>query len=152
MFAATGMGGMIRPGTPSDAPAAAAILNRWIDSRDWMPRVHTHAEVEAFYADFVFVQRLVWVVGEPVAGFMAIDDKAAVITALYIATPGRGLGRDFVELAKARHDHLSLWTFVANTGARRFYEREGFQDRRRTPGDNEEGLPDIEYEWERAHA
>ncbi|MDJ1008784.1 MAG: GNAT family N-acetyltransferase [Paracoccaceae bacterium] len=141
----------IRPGLPADAPAAAAILNAWIDDRPWMPRVHSPKEVEDFYREFVFVRRRVWVAGDPVEGFMAMDEtgETAMVTALYLARTGRGLGRAFLDLAKARHDRLELWTFVANTRARRFYEREGFREVRRTGGDNEEGLPDILFRWER---
>ncbi|MCF8469656.1 MAG: hypothetical protein K9G30_02600 [Parvibaculum sp.] len=43
---------------------------------------------------------------------------------------------------------FSLWTFQANLGARRFYERHGLNEARRTGGtENEEKLPDILYEW-----
>jgi hypothetical protein len=42
---------------------------------------------------------------------------------------------------------LRLWTFQANAGARRFYERHGFGATEFTAGDNEEGAPDIRYEW-----
>ena len=42
---------------------------------------------------------------------------------------------------------LKLWTFEANVGARRFYESHGFVATRRTAGDNEEGAPDVCYEW-----
>lgn len=142
--------GALRTGLPKDAAACAAILNDWIDTRDWMPRVHTRADVEAFYRDFVFQRRAVWVAGDPVVGFMAMDIETAMITALYVARPGRGLGKAFVDHAKAGHAHLELWTFQANDGARRFYRREGFQEVRQTEGDNEEGLPDVLLRWERA--
>ncbi len=140
----------IRPGAPGDAPACAAILNAWIDDRDWMPRVHTPEEVEAFYADFVFVERSVWVTGDPVEGFMAMDDAGGMVTALFVAVPGRGMGKRLLDHAKAGRGALELWTFVANGGARRFYAREGFREVRRTPGDNEEGLPDVLLRWEAA--
>lgn len=138
----------LRPGRPEDAAACAAILNDWIDDREWMPRKHSHEEVAAFYSDFVFVKRKVWVAGDPVQGFMAMDDAADTVTALYVATPGRGIGRALLDHAKAGRQVLELWTFVANEGARRFYAREGFREVRQTPGDNEEGLPDILLRWE----
>ncbi|WP_316650111.1 GNAT family N-acetyltransferase [Ovoidimarina sediminis] len=144
---ATGNG--VRRARPEDAARCAAILNRWIDDRDWMPRVHTEAEVEAFYHDVVFARREVWVIGDPAAGFMALDREADVVTALYVAGPGRGLGRRLLNHAKAGRATLELWTFVANKGARRFYAREGFTEIRRTEGDNEEGLPDVLLRWER---
>ena len=140
----------IRRGRPEDAPACAAILNAWIDNRDWMPRVHTRDEVAAFYADFVFANREVWVAVDPVAGFMALDAAASMVTALYISIPGKGLGRALLDHAKSGREALELWTFQANTGARAFYAREGFVEVRRTAGDNEEGLPDVLLRWERA--
>ncbi|MEM9708813.1 MAG: GNAT family N-acetyltransferase [Pseudomonadota bacterium] len=140
-------GGPIRPGRPEDALACATILNEWIDSREWMPRVHTSKEVEAFYRDFVFETRAVWVIGDPVAGFMAMDEAAGQVTALYVRMPGQGLGKALLDYAKSGRARLELWTFEANRGARRFYRREGFKEIRRTDGDNEEGLPDVLLEW-----
>lgn len=140
----------IRPGRPEDANTCADILNAWIDTRDWMPRVHSEEGVRAFYRDFVFVERQVWVVGDPVAGFLAMDQAGAMVTALYVATPGRGIGKTLLDNAKSGRDRLELWTFVANEAARRFYAREGFVEVRQTPGDNEEGLPDVLLRWEAA--
>ncbi|MEM1431779.1 MAG: GNAT family N-acetyltransferase [Pseudomonadota bacterium] len=139
----------IRAARPDDAAACAAILNAWIDVRPWMPRVHTPQEVVDFYQDFVFVRRTVFVTGEPLAGFIAIDAEGAVVTALYVATPGQGLGKALLDHAKKGRGALELWTFVANADARRFYAREGFRQIRQTPGDNEEGLPDVLLRWER---
>jgi GNAT superfamily N-acetyltransferase len=61
---------------------------------------------------------------------------------------GRGIGARLLDLAKVlRPDRLELWTFAANIGARRFYERHGFLAVDATDGDNEEGAPDVRYEW-----
>ena len=44
--------------------------------------------------------------------------------------------------------HLTLWTFQANDGARRFYAREGFREVEFTDGaGNAEKLPDVRLEW-----
>lgn len=139
-----------RPAVAEDARACAEILNNWIDDRIWMPRVHSREDVLAFYRDFVFKRRQVWVAGDPVLGFMALDPDSDMVTALYVATPGMGMGRALLNHAKTGRDSLSLWTFVANEGARRFYAREGFLEVRRTEGDNEEGLPDVLLQWERS--
>ncbi len=80
---------------------------------------------------------------------MAMDEAEGVVTALYVAVPGQGIGKAFLDFAKTGRDSLELWTFVANTDARRFYRREGFTEIRQTEGDNEEGLPDILLRWER---
>ncbi|MEM9032358.1 MAG: GNAT family N-acetyltransferase [Pseudomonadota bacterium] len=114
-----------------------------------MPRVHSRAEVDAFYAEVVFARQDVRVAGDPVLGFMALDADRSMVTALYVATPGYGIGRALLRHAKAGRDALELWTFQANGPARRFYAREGFYEIRRTEGDNEEGLPDVLLRWER---
>jgi GNAT superfamily N-acetyltransferase len=60
----------------------------------------------------------------------------------------RGLGSRLVEIAKSQYPRgLQLWTFQSNAGARRFYERLGFTAVAWTDGDNEEGAPDVRYEW-----
>ena len=141
---------IIRRAVPEDAAACAAILNDWIDSRDWMPRVHTSEEVAAFYRDFVFKKREVWVVGDPPEGYMSFDPEASEVMALYVRTPGQGVGKALLDHAKDGRAALELWTFVANEGARRFYAREGFDEIKETEGDNEEGLPDVLLRWDRA--
>ena len=59
---------VIRPATPNDAPGCAAILNAWIDETPWMPRVHSHEDVERHYREFVFQNRKVSVAGRRIAG------------------------------------------------------------------------------------
>ena len=142
----------LRPATANNAPAIAAILNDWIDETPWMPRIHTPAEVEAYFRDTVLAQQLCWVGmrGTAIAGFLALDPADTLVTSLYLAPSARGagLGKALLNRAKAEcPTGLGLWTFVANTGARRFYQREGFREVARTDGDNEEGLPDILLRW-----
>jgi len=85
---------------------------------------------------------------QEVQGFLAQD--GAEICALYLAPEacGQGGGAVLLHHAKVRAPHLTLWTFQANLGAQRFYQREGFVEMRRTDGHrNSEQLPDIEYHW-----
>lgn len=139
----------LRPARPADAPACAAILNAWIDATPWMPRVHPPDDVVRHYCEHVLPNRRVWVVGDPVRGYLGLDEAEDCITTLYVAehARGQGLGRALLDAAKEGHDTLWLWTFQANRGARRFYERNGFHEEARTDGDNEERLPDIRYRW-----
>jgi GNAT superfamily N-acetyltransferase len=139
----------IRRGTPEDAPACAAILNDWIDATTWMPRVHPHEDVERHYRDVVFPKQAVLVFGDPLQGFLALDEDRCV-TALFCKSPGSGVGTALLGQAKANSDTLWLWTFEANEGARRFYDREGFVQTEFTTGLNEEELPDLRFEWRRA--
>jgi hypothetical protein len=58
------------------------------------------------------------------------------------------IGSSLIAVAKRqRPGGLKLWTFEANSRARRFYERHGFVVTGGTDGGNEEGAPDVRYEW-----
>lgn len=142
---------MIRPARSLDAGAVGAILSEFIDTVPWMPRVHTRAEDLAHAADMIARGWVEVSCAEPeVAGFIARD--AGVIHALYLTADarGQGKGRALLDRAKAAQEALSLWTFQANTGARRFYGREGFVEVDLTDGaGNDEGLPDVRLEWRR---
>lgn len=141
----------LRPAIPDDAPVCTAILNEWIDGADWMPRIHETMDIERHYREVVLVERIaILAETDRPCGFMAIDRDEGLVTALYLASDarGRGVGATLLNEAKALlPESVSLWTFVANTGARRFYAREGFREVRRTDGDNEEGLPDVLLRW-----
>lgn len=144
---------MLRPARSFDAAACAAIVNDWIDSTPWMPRIHDAPTIAWFYREHVFRHQRVTVIerGGEVAGFLALDPTRDCVTSLYLhaAARGSGLGARLLGHAKAQTPRLSLWAFQANTGARRFYLREGFREGRRSDGENEERLPDIEFLWQR---
>ncbi|MEL6466991.1 MAG: GNAT family N-acetyltransferase [Pseudomonadota bacterium] len=145
---------ILRRARPTDAGAVGAILSGFIDRTDWMPRIHTRAE------DLSFAGHMVergWVTvaeqGGQVCAFCARN--GADVHALYVAEPaqGRGLGSDLLAGMQGMSDHLTLWTFEANTGAQRFYLRHGFVEVARTDGArNDEGLPDIRYDWHKEGA
>ncbi|MEM7523800.1 MAG: GNAT family N-acetyltransferase [Pseudomonadota bacterium] len=141
----------LRPATPVDAPVCAAILNAWIDATPWMPRVHPADDVVRHYRETVFPKRSVTVAeDEAILGYVAVDAEENEVTSLFVAEGARrrGVGRALLGAAKAeRPGGLSLWTFQANEGARRFYAREGFVESRTTEGDNEERLADVELVW-----
>ncbi len=142
----------IRSARRQEMTRCGEILNEWIDETPWMPRVHSHEDVVRYHTDFVYENRNVLVAensDKEIKGFAATSSDAFV-TGFYLARDIRkkGLGRRLVDHIKHEHPSgLSLWTFVANTKAQRFYVREGFSEKRRTDGDNEENLPDILYCW-----
>lgn len=137
----------IRPAVPGDAKTCAAIHHAWNEATSWMPKLHSLADVQRFYSEHLFVKTRVFVAGDPPRAFLSLNPEN-LITALYSAAPGQGLGKALLDHVKSLTRTLSLWTFAANVDAQRFYEREGFQATGRTDGDNEEGLPDILYRWE----
>ncbi len=111
---------------------------------------NTDAEVRAWLADVVLPTREVWVADEDgtVLALLVLDEGC--VDQLYVdpVRVGQGIGRELLALAKQRRPTgLELWTFQANAGARRFYERHGFVATDTTAGDNEERAPDIRYAW-----
>ncbi|WP_235890611.1 GNAT family N-acetyltransferase [Martelella alba] len=71
---------VLRAATIEDMAACAVILNNWIDTTEWMPRVYDHADVERHHREAVFTERAVSVVEAEgsIAGFSALADDAYV--------------------------------------------------------------------------
>lgn len=139
----------LRPAQPTDAGAVGAILSGFIDGTEWMPRIHTRAE-DLSFAGHMIAQG--WVtVAEAHARVRAFSARnGSDVHALYVddGAQGQGIGTDLLLRMQQATDHLSLWTFQANTGAQRFYLRHGFVEVERTDGArNDESLPDIRYDW-----
>jgi putative acetyltransferase len=90
-----------------------------------------------------------------ILGFLAIarsqEDDWDVLERLYVEpdAQNRGIGTALLGQAKAlRPDGFVLWVFQRNEGARRFYERHGFQLVKLTDGAaNMEREPDALYRW-----
>ena len=145
-------GPVLRVGRRVHIGPCARMLQSWLDATPWMPDLHALPETERFLAERVFREntvRVAMLAGEP-AGFVAVA-RDGFVPVLHVAAWARGLGIGGALLGWAkevRPRRLSLWCFVANLGARRFYAREGFEEARRTDGDNDERLPDILFVWE----
>lgn len=106
--------------------------------------------MRTWFKEVVLPANEVWVVeaGGGIIALLVLDDEW--IDQLYVDPDhtGQGIGAQLVAVAKQRRPAgLHLWTFEANAGARRFYERHGFVATATTAGENEEGAPDIRYEW-----
>ncbi len=134
--------------------------------------VHPLDEMRDWMRDVMFQEYDVWVaeavhtVAEPAAdslaggatsaraliGFMALR-QPDWLEHLYVdrECASQGLGARFLEVARRElsGSRIQLWTFQSNSGACRFYERQGFSAVQWTDGDNEEGAPDIRYRWVR---
>lgn len=141
----------LRPARPTDAGTVGAILSQFIDETPWMPRIHTRAE-DLHHAGVMIDRGWVTVAENTtaVAGFAARD--GADVNALYVRADYRnhGCGAALLGAMQKSQAHLTLWTFQANLGAQRFYQRHGFSEVERTDGaGNDEGLPDIRLVWKR---
>lgn len=134
---------------------AVEVAGVWIRSRaasapEIPLPVHTEDEVCTWFQDVVLPSREVWVVDDEGELVALLVLEGAWIDQLYVepASTGCGIGGMLVAFAKRQRPlSLMLWTFEANVGARRFYERHGFVVTDSTVGDSEEGAPDVRYEW-----
>jgi ribosomal protein S18 acetylase RimI-like enzyme len=82
-----------------------------------------------------------------IVGMIAFNENEINQLYIHIDYQGKGLGRKFLELAKANSNgRLTLFTFEVNHKAQRFYENNGFKIIGRGY-ENEEDLDDIKYEW-----
>ena len=161
-MAEPGLEGVLRalqPGVPklraargNDAGECAQV---YIRSREFglpeVPCIHEHSEIRRWMADEVVGRMDMWVadLDGTVVGQMVLDDDWLAHLYLDPAWMGRGVGDQFVELAKQRRpEGLQLWAFQVNSRARRFYERHGFVAAELTDGaGNEERAPDVRYQW-----
>ncbi|WP_329226819.1 GNAT family N-acetyltransferase [Streptomyces canus] len=143
---------VIRRATDSDASATADVyLRSFTAALPTVVRPRSDDEVRTYIRDVVVPSRETWVAvaEEQVVGLMVIAGD--LLSQLYLDPDwrGRGIGDQFVALAKERSPRgLSLWTFQVNKPAHRFYERHGFVEAERTDGSgNEEREPDVRYVW-----
>jgi len=132
-----------------------AVAHLWLRSRYASipaipPPVHSDDEVREWFASAVLPRQELWVieVDEGLVALLVLDNRW--LAQLYVdpELTGRGLGSRLVNLAKELHPNgLDLWTFQSNVGARRFYVQHGFAALETTDGANEEGAPDVHYQW-----
>ena len=144
----------IRAATAGDAPAVAELLLRARKAAvpAIPPLVHDDDDVRRWVRELLVPTCEVWLAVEPdadtILGVLALE--GGWVDQLYLEPThtGRGIGTALLDQAKARRpDGLELWAFASNTGARRFYERHGFEAIGATDGDKEEGAPDVRYRW-----
>jgi GNAT superfamily N-acetyltransferase len=134
----------LRRGTDRDAVAVSALyLRARKAAKAAIPMTaRTDDEVRRWIAERVVARTELWVAeddGGALVGVLVLDEDR--LEQLYVEPTliGRGIGSELIGLAKrARPEGLRLWTFEANLGAQRIYERHGFRPMERTAGDNEE--------------
>ncbi|GAB4370013.1 MAG: GNAT family N-acetyltransferase [Elainellaceae cyanobacterium] len=145
-----------RSATQSDAEAVAQV---YLSSRKefvpFAPVAHSDEAVYRWIRDILIPTNQVTVVEQDnkIIGMMALSSAEEIgwIDQLYLHPDvvGCGIGAKLIECAKAElGSPIRLYTFQANQGAARFYERHGFKAIQYGDGSgNEEKCPDILYEW-----
>jgi ribosomal protein S18 acetylase RimI-like enzyme len=143
---------MIRRARPEDADAIGETFIASLESLRFLPDLHTRDEHRHFINEIVPVDHELWVAGDEggrVVGLAAIGEST--LGHIYVLPDfhGRGFGTALLDKTKELRPHgFTLWTFPANEQACRFYERHGLRPIEYGDGSgNEEGLPDVRYEW-----
>ncbi len=145
-----------RPALPADADLIADV---YLTSRraflPYAPLAHSDADVRGWVRDHLLrtADVRVAVRGGAVVGMLVLTrgEGCGWIEQLYLhpSVTGQGIGSALVALAKETlGPPIRLYTFQANEGARRFYERHGFRAIAFGDGSgNEERCPDVLYAW-----
>lgn len=146
---------LLRPADPADAQA---ITDIFISCRElnlpFAPTPHSAEQILCWVREHLIPGGRVTVaqIGNEAVGFMATSsaDGCSWIDQMYLK-PGclhQGIGAVLMSHAlKTLALPVRLHTFQENHGARRFYERHGFQAIQFTDGQaNEERCPDVLYE------
>lgn len=142
---------VLRAARSTDAGSVGEILSEFVDTTDWIPRLHSRAQ-DIGHAGSMIARGWVTVAEQAgrVVGFAAAEGTD--LDALYVAQDarGQGIGTALLAHVQAQRDSLELWTFQANAPAQDFYLKHGFSEVTRTDGSaNDEHLPDIRYAWKR---
>jgi Acetyltransferase (GNAT) family len=140
----------IRKAQDTDADAMADIFLAARATMTYLPHLHTDEETRAFISRTVRERETFAAERNgQVVGFAALRedwlDHLYVHPSRFNSHTGTKL---FARAKLARPDGFHFWVFQQNTGARRFYERNGCALARLTDGSaNEEKLPDALYVW-----
>jgi ribosomal protein S18 acetylase RimI-like enzyme len=141
----------LRRAESTDIEPMATLLRSCYDEMTYLPKLHTPEEDLHFVRETVFPHQEVWVADDDgrLVGFAALTQDQLAHIYVDRQARDRGVGSALFRQAMARRpDGFTLWTFQANEGARRFYERHGCRVVQLTSGEgNEEKTPDVQFEW-----
>lgn len=147
---------VLRKATLADAGAIATV---YLMSRKelvaFAPLIHSDESIQQWIREELLPNEQVIIAEEDgaIIGMMSLtsDKGMGRIKQLYIlpSAVGHGIGTLMIKMAKSTlGSPIQLYTFEENIGARRFYERHGFQAIEFNDGSgNEENCPAILYEW-----
>jgi len=134
-----------RKGSLNDAARCAEILNKWIETTKWMPRLFSENELLKMIEEAISFREF-WVIGSPALAYVSFNKDFSQVVALYSDKPGKGYGKILLNKVKEGREYIQLWSHSANDSAHRFYHREGFKAAAyKEKGDD--GIPEIQFEW-----
>jgi len=116
----------------------------------FLPRRHDAPDMWHHFSTMPIKQKT-WVAKHNgrIAAFLAMSPDWIDHLYVHPTAQNNGLGAALLNQAKQSAPYgFQLWTFLQNSGARRFYERHGMTVAERTDGKrNEEHLADLRYVW-----
>ena len=134
-----------RRGSIDDAARCAVILNKWVGTTTWMPRLYSEYELLKMIEEAIPLREL-WVIGNPASAYVSFNKSLSQVVALYSDKPGKGYGKVLLDKVKEGRKYIQLWSHSANVLAHRFYHREGFKAAAyKENGDD--GIPEIQFKW-----
>ncbi len=135
----------LRRATIDDASAYALIVNDWIEKTVEMPHLSNKHKLTEMIRNAIPL-REVWVIGQPINGYIPYNSDSSQISALYVNKKGEGHGRILLDQMKSDHKYLQLWSHEFNNSAHKFYKREGFKFKNRKDR-GLDGIPELQFEW-----
>ncbi|MGY3312887.1 ribosomal protein S18 acetylase RimI-like enzyme [Peribacillus simplex] len=131
---------------------AEQTVKMWRDSKE---QAIGQKEIHSFENHVYFLNNILpeqfqinlALIDDRVVGMIASNETEISQLYIHIDYQGIGIGQTLLDKIKAKSSgRLTIYTFEVNENAQRFYEKNGFKIIGRGH-ENEENLPDIQYEW-----
>ena len=135
----------LRRATVDDASACALIVDDWIERTVEMQRLFDKNKPIEMIRNAIPL-REVWVIGQPINGYISYNPDLLQISALYVIRRGEGIGKILLDQVKSDCKYLQLWSHEFNNSVHKFYKREGFQLKNRKDR-GPDGIPELQFEW-----
>ena len=98
-----------RKGLIDDADRCADIVNNWIKTTKWVPRLYSKHELLKMIEEAIPYREL-WVIGNPVSAYVSFNKDLSQIVALYSYVPGKGYGKILLDKVKEGREYIQLWS------------------------------------------
>lgn len=138
--------------TQYDPRYAEQTVKMWRDSKE---RAIGQKENHSFENHLHFLNNILAkqyqidlaLISDKIVGMVAYNEREISQLYIHIGYQGMGIGQTLLDKVKEQSSgRLTLYTFEVNENAQRFYKKNGFTIIGRGH-ENEENLPDIQYEW-----
>ena len=100
----------LRRASIHDALACASIVDEWVEKTAKMPRLYDRDQLFSMIRSAI-PTREVWVIGEPIEGYISYNPDLLQISALYLKFTGKGLGKMLLDQVKHQRKYLQLWIY-----------------------------------------